>query len=58
MPRCGMVMVQGEQREVVNIGLSIKQVAIEPHNATVTAYIESLSHEVCVYPTRPSSCII
>ena len=48
----------GEQREVVNIGLGIKQVAVEPHDATVTVYVESLLHEVCVYPTRPSSCII
>ena|SRR6266850_913076 len=44
----GMVMVQGKQREVVNIGLGIKQVAVEPRDATVPAYVESLSHKVRV----------
>ena len=44
----GMVMVQGKQREVVNIGLGVKQVAVEPRDATVAAYVESLSHKVCV----------
>ena len=39
-------MVQGKQREVVNIGLGIKQVAVEPRDATVSAYVESLSHKV------------
>ncbi|KAH9064400.1 hypothetical protein EDB87DRAFT_1598818 [Lactarius vividus] len=42
----GMVMVQGKQREVVNIGLGIKQVAVEPRDATVSAYVESLSHKL------------
>ena len=58
MLQCRMVMVQGEQQEVVNVSLGIKQVAVKPCDATVTAYIESLLHEVCVYPTQPSSCII
>jgi hypothetical protein len=58
----GMVMVQGKQREVVNIGLGIKQVAVEPRDVTVSAYVESLSHKVCSTrfplswhgtPTRP-----
>lgn len=44
----GMVMVQGKQREVVNIGLGIKQVAVEPRDVTVPQYVESLSHKVCV----------
>ncbi|KAH9027859.1 hypothetical protein EDB84DRAFT_1272525 [Lactarius hengduanensis] len=44
----GMVMVQGKQREVVNIGLGIKQVAVEPRDATVSAYVESLSHKLTV----------
>jgi 4'-phosphopantetheinyl transferase len=48
----GMVMVQGKQREVVNIGLGIKQVAVEPRDATVSAYVESLSHKVCVCTPR------
>ena len=43
-----MVMVQGKQREVVNIGLGVKQVAVEPRDATVSTYVESLSHKVCV----------
>ncbi|TFY66781.1 hypothetical protein EVG20_g4319 [Dentipellis fragilis] len=42
----GMVMVQGRQREVVNIGLGIKQLAVEPRDATVAAYVESLSHKL------------
>jgi 4'-phosphopantetheinyl transferase len=42
----GMVMVQGKQREVVNIGLGIKQVAVEPRDVTVPQYVESLSHKV------------
>ena len=44
----GMVMVQGKQREVINIGLGIKQVAVEPRDVTVPQYVESLSHKVCV----------
>jgi 4'-phosphopantetheinyl transferase len=43
----GMVMVQGKQREVINIGLGIKQVAVEPRDVTVPQYVESLSHKVC-----------
>ena len=42
----GMVMVQGKQREVVNIGLGIKQVTVEPRDVTVPQYVESLSHKV------------
>ena len=44
----GMVMVQGKQREVINIGLGIKQVAVEPRDVSVPQYVESLSHKVCV----------
>ena len=44
----GMVMVQGKQREVINIGLGIKQVAVEPRDVTVGQYVESLAHKVCV----------
>lgn len=43
----GMVMVQGKQREVVNIGLGIKQVAVDPRDVSVQQYVESLSHKVC-----------
>ena len=54
----GMVMVQGKQREVVNIGLGIKQVAVEPRDATVSAYVESLSHKVCVCCTHEATLMI
>jgi hypothetical protein len=57
----GMVMVQGKQREVVNIGLGIKQVAVEPRDATVSTYVESLSHKVCGTrsppPLPPRGCL-
>ena len=52
----GMVMVQGKQREVVNIGLGIKQVAVEPRDVTVLQYVESLSHKVCVCVARFFCC--
>ena len=56
----GMVMVQGKQREVVNIGLGVKQVAVEPRDATVSAYVESLSHKVrvCVYDASQKQKLI
>lgn len=44
---CGMVMTQGRQRQVINIGLGIKQIAVEPRGATVAAYAESHAHKVC-----------
>ena len=53
----GMVMVQGRQREVTNIGIGVKQLAVEPRGATVTAYVESLSHKVrgaYLEPARPT----
>jgi len=43
---CGMAMTQGVQRKVINIGLGIKQLAVEPRGVTVAAYTESLSHKV------------
>jgi 4'-phosphopantetheinyl transferase len=42
----GMSMVQGAQREVVNIGLGMKKLAVDPPEATVAAYVESLAHKV------------
>jgi hypothetical protein len=42
---CGMVMTQGRQRQVINIGLGIKQIAVEPRGATVAAYAESHAHK-------------
>ncbi|KAJ7614899.1 hypothetical protein FB45DRAFT_936357 [Roridomyces roridus] len=43
---CGMAMTQGIQRKVVNIGLGIKQVAVEPRGVSVKAYTESMSHKL------------
>jgi len=43
---CGMAMTQGLQRRVINIGLGIKQIAVEPRGVAVSAYAESLSHKV------------
>jgi 4'-phosphopantetheinyl transferase len=43
---CGMVMTQGRQRQVINIGLGIKQIAVEPRGATVAAYAESHAHKL------------
>ena len=52
---CGMAMTQGVQRRVINIGLGIKQIAVEPRGAPVSAYLESLSHKVgCA---RQSKCV-
>jgi 4'-phosphopantetheinyl transferase len=46
---CGMVMTQGRQRQVINIGLGIKQIAVEPRGATVAAYAESHAHKVSFF---------
>jgi len=43
---CGMAMTQGIQRKVVNIGLGIKQVAVEPRGVSVKAFTESMSHKL------------
>jgi len=43
---CGMVMTQGRQRQVINIGLGIKQMAVEPRGVSVSAYAESLAHKL------------
>lgn len=42
----GMVMTQGRQREVINIGLGIKQLCVSPPDISVIAYAESLHHKV------------
>ena len=52
---CGMAMTQGVQRRVINIGLGIKQIAVEPRGTSVSAYLESLSHKVG--GARPSKCV-
>lgn len=43
---CGMIMTQGRQRQVVNVGLGIKQLCVEPRGASVAAYAESYAHKV------------
>jgi len=43
---CGMAMTQGVQRHVINIGLGIKLVAVEPRGVTVKAYAESMAHKL------------
>ena len=42
-----MVMTQGRQRQVINIGLGIKQISVEPKGVSVAAYAESFAHKVC-----------
>lgn len=43
---CGMAMVQGMQRKVLNIGLGMKQICVEPRGVSVEAYAESQAHKV------------
>jgi len=43
---CGMVMTQGRQRQVINIGMGIKQIAVEPRDVSVAAYAESHAHKL------------
>ncbi|KAJ7493541.1 hypothetical protein FB451DRAFT_1387707 [Mycena latifolia] len=43
---CGMVMVQRIQRQVVNVGLSIKQISTAPLGVAVNVYIESIAHKL------------
>jgi hypothetical protein len=51
---CGVVTTEGRQPQVVNIGLDIKQIAIEPQGVTVATYAESHAHKVSfsVYKVR------
>ncbi|KIY70992.1 hypothetical protein CYLTODRAFT_346712 [Cylindrobasidium torrendii FP15055 ss-10] len=43
---CGIAMTQGTQKRVINIGLGIKQVAVEPRGVPVLAFIESIRHKL------------
>jgi 4'-phosphopantetheinyl transferase len=43
---CGMAMTQGTRNRVLNIGLAIKQLAVEPRGVSVSAYAESQAHKV------------
>lgn len=45
---CAMAMTQGIQRKVINIGLGIKQISVEPRGVSVKSYTESLSHKLTV----------
>lgn len=42
----GMAMTQGSQRKVINIGLGMMRLAVQPSGVTVSAYLESLTHKV------------
>ncbi|KIM37904.1 hypothetical protein M413DRAFT_76579 [Hebeloma cylindrosporum] len=43
---CGMAAVCGPQVQVINIGLGIKQVKVEPQGTPIKLYFERLSHKV------------
>ncbi|CAA7262000.1 unnamed protein product [Cyclocybe aegerita] len=43
---CGMAVTQGPASAVVNIGLGIKQLKVEPKGTSVQVYFESLSHKL------------
>ncbi|KAF8731148.1 hypothetical protein AX14_005087 [Amanita brunnescens Koide BX004] len=43
---CGMAMTQGTRNRVLNIGLAIKQLAVEPRGVSVSAYAESQAHKL------------
>lgn len=47
----GMVMTQGRQREVVNLGMAIKQLCTDDPGTSVAVYAESQYHKV-----RPCPC--
>lgn len=42
-----MAVTQGTPAQVVNIGLGIKQLKVEPRGTAVPVFFESLSHKVC-----------
>ncbi|KAK6977937.1 hypothetical protein R3P38DRAFT_2580408 [Favolaschia claudopus] len=43
---CGIAMVQGRQDKVVNIGLGMKFIGVEPNGVPVAAYIASFAHKL------------
>jgi hypothetical protein len=43
---CAMAMTQGSQRKVINIGMGLKQLCVEPPGVTASAYAESFAHKV------------
>ena len=42
----GMVMTQGRQRDVINVGVGVQQLAATPAGLDVTVFAESLGHKV------------
>lgn len=48
----GMVMTQGRQRDVINVGIGIKQLAVSPPDITVNVYAESFYHKACPHKCR------
>ncbi|KZT66799.1 hypothetical protein DAEQUDRAFT_729936 [Daedalea quercina L-15889] len=42
----GMVMTQGRQRDVINVGIGIKQLAVSPADIAVNVYAESFYHKL------------
>ncbi|KAJ4488487.1 hypothetical protein J3R30DRAFT_3696257 [Lentinula aciculospora] len=51
---CGMAMTQGTQRKVVNIGIGIRRIEVEPRGITARAYVESMAHKL----TRKEQALI
>jgi len=43
---CGMAVTQGLPTQVVNIGLGIKQLRVDPRGTTVPVYFESMTHKL------------
>ncbi|KIK51393.1 hypothetical protein GYMLUDRAFT_234097 [Collybiopsis luxurians FD-317 M1] len=43
---CGMAMTQGTQRKVVNIGIGVRRIEVEPRGVAPRAYVESVSHKL------------
>lgn len=43
---CAMAMTQGSQRKVINIGMGLKQLCVEPPGVTASAYAESFAHKL------------
>ena len=41
-----MAVTQGLPTQVVNIGLGIKQLRVDPRGTTVPVYFESMTHKV------------
>lgn len=53
---CGMAMTQGTQRKVVNIGIGIRRIEVEPRGITARAYVESMAHKVRDFRNKFRSC--